>query len=141
MGDASLLAVEPNIKVETNTTLDSDQNKDVVTNIVRVDLNNQVADSTTVVNHSEVIISESVPEQAAAAEPQPVAVAEISQVVEEINHEANAESTSNQKESEQQQDTQAEANSTTDKSNAQSDEQPKSPAEASQPNTAAEEQK
>jgi neuronal calcium sensor 1 len=45
----------PNVVVETNTTVDSDHNKDIVTTTTTVDLND--ATSTQVVNHSEVIIS------------------------------------------------------------------------------------
>lgn len=45
----------PNFVVETNTTVDLDHNKDIVTTTTTVDLND--ATSTQVVNHSEVIIS------------------------------------------------------------------------------------
>lgn len=142
LGDAP---AEPNVVVETKTTLDSDLNQDVVTNTITVDVHNQAADeSTTVVNHSEVIISQCESEvqvstnEQASSEPQ--VAAEISQVVEEINNEANQESappTSSEpapssSSSSEQPPQQVEA-ATTD-NNAQSEEQPKPAAVASESN-------
>lgn len=109
LGEAS-----PNLIVETNTTIDSDQNKDVVTTTTKV-LSDESTASTTVVNHSEVIISEHT-EPAPAAEQPAAASAEapaaessvadlnnqVNSVVEEINNtinpsnESNNEATSNE---------------------------------------------
>jgi len=111
-------AATPNVVVETNTTVDSDHNKDIVTTTTTtVDLND--ATSTQVVNHSEVIISGSeeitvtevhsanatdaaaAPEhsepaaasESAAAESEPVVDQQVNSLVEEINKTIQAETT------------------------------------------------
>jgi len=112
LGEAS-----PNLIVETNTVIDSDQNQDVVTTTTKV-LSDESAASTTVVNHSEVIISQhSVPEAAphnsdepaAAPAPAPAEVSldptaelnnQVNSVVEEINNTIQVEATSNETQSE-----------------------------------------
>lgn len=141
LGDLS--TEQPSIVVETSTALDSDHTKDVVTNTIKVDLHESANESTTVVNHSEVIITDPEPvqastnEQASQEAPQETVAdnnAEITQVVEEINNEAKAEpetTTSNEQPPQQQ-----EANTTDNKNDQPVEEQAKPAVEASQSNAA-----